>query len=166
MLASPGMVRENLYVAMTRGRNDNHLYLALDDVDPACNHLPGGQSGFDGRDAFAAIGCLLHDPRRDLCRPSSLAECLGGEAYGRGERAVVHPGRGLCRWFPAVREERLEGQRSSDAAGPFGGVELPGPPRRHAPAVGEDLTEHRSARRLPQDAPRRVGTAQRRLEEL
>ncbi|WP_260458651.1 MobF family relaxase [Actinotalea ferrariae] len=55
VLASPGMVRENLYVAMTRGRHDNHLYLALDDIDPACDHLPESQSGPDGHDAFAAI---------------------------------------------------------------------------------------------------------------
>ncbi|WP_233404280.1 MobF family relaxase [Actinotalea solisilvae] len=55
VLASPGMVRENLYVAMTRGRHDNHLYLALDDVDPTCDHLPEGQYGPDGHDAFAAI---------------------------------------------------------------------------------------------------------------
>ena len=25
VLAAPGMARENLYVAMTRGRHDNHL---------------------------------------------------------------------------------------------------------------------------------------------
>jgi hypothetical protein len=37
VLAAPGMVRENLYVAMTRGRHDNHLYLALDEVDPTCD---------------------------------------------------------------------------------------------------------------------------------
>jgi hypothetical protein len=55
VLASPGMVRENLYVAMSRGRQANHLYLALDDVDPACDHLPEGQDGPGGHDAFAAI---------------------------------------------------------------------------------------------------------------
>ena len=55
VLAAPGMARENLYVAMTRGRHDNHLYLALDDVDPTCDHLPDGQRAQDGHDAFAAI---------------------------------------------------------------------------------------------------------------
>ena len=34
VLAHPGMARENLYVAMTRGRHANHVYVALDAVDP------------------------------------------------------------------------------------------------------------------------------------
>ena len=55
VLAAPGMARENLYVAMTRGRHHNHVYIALDDVDPTCDYLPDGQRIPDGHDALAAI---------------------------------------------------------------------------------------------------------------
>lgn len=55
VLATPGMARENLYVAMTRGRHDNHVYIALDDVDPTCDYLPDGQHVPDGHDALAVI---------------------------------------------------------------------------------------------------------------
>lgn len=40
VLAAAGMTRENLYVAMTRGRDTNHAYVATDDIDPDCDHLP------------------------------------------------------------------------------------------------------------------------------
>jgi conjugative relaxase-like TrwC/TraI family protein len=55
VLAAPGMVRENLYVAMSRGRHDNHVYLAVDDVDPTCDYLPDLRHVPDGHDALAAI---------------------------------------------------------------------------------------------------------------
>lgn len=40
VLATPGMTREALYVAMTRGRDTNHAYVATDAVDPDCGQLP------------------------------------------------------------------------------------------------------------------------------
>ena len=40
VLATPGMTREALYVAMTRGRDTNHAYVATDAVDPDCDQLP------------------------------------------------------------------------------------------------------------------------------
>lgn len=55
VLAAPGMARESLYVAMTRGRHDNHVYVAVDDVDPTCDYLPDGQHIPGGHDALAAI---------------------------------------------------------------------------------------------------------------
>jgi conjugative relaxase-like TrwC/TraI family protein len=55
VLAAPGMVRENLYVAMTRGRHDNHVYIAVDEVDPTCDYLPDGRHVPGGYDALAAI---------------------------------------------------------------------------------------------------------------
>ncbi|GEA90236.1 ATP-dependent DNA helicase [Cellulomonas cellasea] len=55
VLAAPGMTRENLYVAMTRGRHDNHVYVAVDDVDPACDYLPDTHATPDGRDVLATI---------------------------------------------------------------------------------------------------------------
>lgn len=55
VLAGPGMVRENLYVAMTRGRHDNHVYLALDTIDAACDYPPEHHVSQGGRDALEAI---------------------------------------------------------------------------------------------------------------
>lgn len=39
-IATPGMAREDLYVAMSRGRHHNHTYIALDQPDSDC---PPGQ---------------------------------------------------------------------------------------------------------------------------
>jgi conjugative relaxase-like TrwC/TraI family protein len=36
VLVHPGMSRQHLYVAMTRGRATNHAYVALDQFDPTC----------------------------------------------------------------------------------------------------------------------------------
>ena len=55
VLAHPGMVRENLYVAMTRGRHANHIYVALDGVDPDCDDLPDAPTNRTGRDVLGAI---------------------------------------------------------------------------------------------------------------
>lgn len=55
VLAAPGMVRENLYVAMTRGRHHNHVYVAVDEVDPACENVPDVHSTPDGSEVLAAI---------------------------------------------------------------------------------------------------------------
>ncbi|WP_315092884.1 MobF family relaxase [uncultured Cellulomonas sp.] len=55
VLAHPGMARENLYVAMTRGRHANHVYVALDGVDPDCDDLPDAPTNSTGGDVLAAI---------------------------------------------------------------------------------------------------------------
>ncbi|MGW6130807.1 MobF family relaxase [Cellulomonas sp. NPDC055163] len=55
VLAAPGMTRENLYVAMTRGRDDNHVYVAVDEVDPTCDYLPDTHATPDGHDVLATI---------------------------------------------------------------------------------------------------------------
>lgn len=55
VLAHPGMARENLYVAMTRGRHANLVYVALDAVDPDCDDLPDAPTNSTGRDVLAAI---------------------------------------------------------------------------------------------------------------
>jgi conjugative relaxase-like TrwC/TraI family protein len=55
VLAGPGMVRENLYVAMTRGRHANHVYVAVDDVDPTCDYLSDPHATPAGRDVLERI---------------------------------------------------------------------------------------------------------------
>jgi conjugative relaxase-like TrwC/TraI family protein len=55
VLAAPGMVRENLYVAMTRGRHSNHVYVAVDDPDPTCDYLPDPHGAPGGREVLETI---------------------------------------------------------------------------------------------------------------
>jgi len=55
VLAAPGMVRENLYVAMTRGRHSNHVYVAVDDTDPTCDYLPDPHGAPGGREVLQTI---------------------------------------------------------------------------------------------------------------
>jgi len=55
VLAAPGMTRENLYVAMTRGRAINHVYAATDVVDPMCDYLPDPYGAPAGRDVLERI---------------------------------------------------------------------------------------------------------------
>ncbi|NMR19188.1 MobF family relaxase [Cellulomonas fimi] len=54
-LAAPGMTRENLYVAMTRGRHLNNVYVAIDGVDPTCDALPDPHGTSPGLDILARI---------------------------------------------------------------------------------------------------------------
>lgn len=55
VLAHPGMTRENLYVAMTRGRHANHVYVALDGVDPECDDLPDVPTSSTGHEILGSI---------------------------------------------------------------------------------------------------------------
>jgi len=55
VLAHAGMTRENLYVAMTRGRDVNHVYVAVDTLDSDCDDLPDPHAALDARDILASI---------------------------------------------------------------------------------------------------------------
>ncbi|HEY3547803.1 MAG TPA: MobF family relaxase [Propionicimonas sp.] len=55
VLAHAGMTRENLYVAMTRGRAENHVYVAVDAVDPDCDSLPDVHAPTDAHQVLTAI---------------------------------------------------------------------------------------------------------------
>ncbi|MGV8966664.1 MAG: MobF family relaxase [Cellulomonas sp.] len=55
VLAAPGMARENLYVAMTRGRQTNHVYAATDVVDPTCDQIPDPHAAPAARDVLERI---------------------------------------------------------------------------------------------------------------
>jgi len=55
VLAHAGMTRENLYVAMTRGRDANHVYVAVDNLDTDCDDLPDPHAAHDARDILATI---------------------------------------------------------------------------------------------------------------
>jgi hypothetical protein len=55
VLATPGMSREALYVAMTRGRDTNHAYVATDAVDPDCDQLPDPAGSPSPREILSRI---------------------------------------------------------------------------------------------------------------
>lgn len=55
VLAHAGMTRENLYVAMTRGRDANHVYVAVDAIDPDCDDLPDVHAPADARQILSTI---------------------------------------------------------------------------------------------------------------
>lgn len=54
-LVQPGMSREALYVAMTRGRDCNIAYVATDAVDPSCEHLPDVHGSRTGRQILEEV---------------------------------------------------------------------------------------------------------------
>jgi hypothetical protein len=56
-IAAPGMGREDLYVAMSRGRNTNRTYVVVDQGDPDC--LPG-QAPSSGREVLEQILATSH----------------------------------------------------------------------------------------------------------
>lgn len=55
VLASSSIAREHLYVAMSRGRHDNHVYVAVDEIDPDCDYLPDPHATRAGHDVLARI---------------------------------------------------------------------------------------------------------------
>ena len=63
ILTTPAMAREALYVAMTRGRHANHLYVPTDTVDPDCDGIPDPQPAPTARQVLTTI---LATSRREL----------------------------------------------------------------------------------------------------
>ncbi len=52
----PGMTRQALYVALSRGRASNHAYVATDGIDPSCPHPPAEASNVPtGRQILEAV---------------------------------------------------------------------------------------------------------------
>jgi hypothetical protein len=49
LLARPGLDRERLYVAMTRGRETNHAYITVEPTTEADHHAPPSPAGTGGR---------------------------------------------------------------------------------------------------------------------
>ena len=73
VLAAAGMTRENLYVAMTRGRHVNHVYVALDAIDPSCDELPDHHRPGDARDILERI---LATPGAELSATQTITRAL------------------------------------------------------------------------------------------
>jgi conjugative relaxase-like TrwC/TraI family protein len=107
VLAAPGMVRENLYVAMTRGRQDNHVYVAVDDVDPACDYLPDTHATPGGHEVLAAIlatsGAELSATQTIAARQNAAASLKRLEPI----RQTILAEASAPRWAAALRRAGL-----------------------------------------------------------
>ena len=109
VLAGPGMVRENLYVAMTRGRRDNHVDVdvAVDDVDPAGDYLPDTHATPDGHDVLAAIlatsGAELSTTQTIAARQNAAASLKRLEPI----RQTILADASAPRWAAALRRAGL-----------------------------------------------------------
>lgn len=109
-IATPGMGREDLYVAMSRGRHTNRAYVVIDQGDPEClpSHAPSS-----GREVLEQILATSH------AEPSATETW---EAYHPG-RAVpivppVHPQQPRNPWPPQPAPYRLTAPPPSSADGP------------------------------------------------
>ena len=60
ILTTPAMAREALYVAMTRGRHANHLYVPTDTLDSNCHGLPDPQLAATARQILTTILATSH----------------------------------------------------------------------------------------------------------
>ena len=135
VLAAPGMTRQNLYVAMTRGRSVNHAYVAIDDVDAACDGLPDNHASVDAR---AVLETILATDAAELSATQSMTraqdaadalshldpirQTLAADAATRRWRRLL-PSCGLTEaqvgrlWASPDRTELVAALRRGDAAG-------------------------------------------------
>ena len=109
-IATPGMGREDLYVAMSRGRHTNRAYVVVDQGDPEC--LPG-HAPSSGRGVLEQILATSH------AEPSATETW---DAYHPGRAAPivppVHPQQPLNPWPPQPAPHRLTAPPPSSADGP------------------------------------------------
>jgi hypothetical protein len=98
------MVRENLYVAMTRGRHHNHVYVAVDDVDPTCDDVPDIHPAPSGRDVLERI---LTTPGAELSATQAIA---ARQSYAASRRRLgpirqtLIADASATRWTQALRD--------------------------------------------------------------
>jgi hypothetical protein len=122
VVAAETTTRENLYVAMTRGRESNIAYVALDDADESHGRIPGDDVSV--RDVLLKIlantgaETSAHQAIRDEQETWSCIAQMAAE-YEAIAAAGQHD-----RWATLVRtcgitEEQAEAAISSDAFGPL-----------------------------------------------
>ncbi len=109
-IATPGMGREDLYVAMSRGRHTNRVYVVVGQVDPEC--LPG-QAPSSGREVLEQILATSH------AEPSAT-ETWDTYHPGRAAPIVppVHPQQPRNPWLPQPAPHPLTAPPPSSADGP------------------------------------------------
>jgi len=109
-IATPGMGREDLYVAMSRGRHTNRAYVVVDRGDPEC--LPG-HAPSAGREVLEQILATSH------AEPSATETW---DTYHPGRAAPVvppaRPQQARNPWPPQPAPYRLTAPPPSSADGP------------------------------------------------
>ena len=86
VIATPGLTREALYVAMTRGTSSNHAYLPLDHADPSCDQVPDpARHDTDARELLAGI---LATSGREQSATETLRASLDGAVAGARLRPI------------------------------------------------------------------------------
>ena len=78
ILTTPGMARQAHYVAMTRDRHANHLYVPTDPVDPDCDGIPDPRPGATARKVLTAI---LATSRRELSATETTAHAAAHDRH-------------------------------------------------------------------------------------
>jgi len=109
-VAAPGMGREDLYVAMSRGRHANRTYVVVDQGDPEC--LPG-QAPSSGREVLEQILATSH------AEPSATE--TWDTYHSAGAAPVVPPARPQQpwnHWPPQPAPHSLTAPPPSSADGP------------------------------------------------
>ncbi|WP_435520819.1 AAA family ATPase [Agromyces larvae] len=126
IVVAPGMTRENLYVAMTRGREANTAYVAVDRPDLAhVGPRPGDAAEASARSILAGV---LHHVGAELSAHETLAaeqDAWGSIAQLAAEYETIAAAAQHERWAALVREcglspDAAEQAISSDAFGPLG----------------------------------------------
>lgn len=109
-IATPGMGREDLYVAMSRGRHINRAYVVVDQGDPDC--LPG-QAPSSGREVLEQILATSHTE-------PSATETWDTYHPGRAAPLVppVHPQQPRNPWPPQPAPHPLTAPPPPSADGP------------------------------------------------
>ncbi|WP_246169418.1 MobF family relaxase [Actinotalea subterranea] len=115
VLAHAGMTRENLYVAMTRGRQANHVYVAADAIDPDCDALPDVHAPTDAHHVLTGI---LSAPGAQQSATATIAARLDeAESLRRLEpiRRTLLADAAHTRWTGALIDAGLDPQAARTA---------------------------------------------------
>ena len=116
------MTRENLYVAMTRGREANHVYVATDAVDPDCDSLPDVHAHRDAHDILSGI---LATPGAQTSATAMIAACQDDAGSLRRLvpiRTTLLADAARARWAGALVDAGLEpGLAAAVVGGPGSG---------------------------------------------
>lgn len=140
VLAHPGMTRENLYVAMTRGRDQNRVYVTLNAVDLDCDELPDPHAPGDAHDVLAAILATTGAEQSATTTITQRLDDATSAAALNPVRATLYADAAQARWTTRLPQLGLVGQavdritRSPDAGRLFATLD------RVATLAGPDAT--------------------------
>ena len=144
VLVRPGMDREHLYVAMTRGRHGNHAYVTPDPTTDDDNHDHGHGQGHQ-RPSGA-----VQDPEQLAVRV--LAAALGQSGAQDAAHTALEHARAQAVAAHAARQHQRAAEQAAERAAALEAAakeRQPRPPRpllpEHARAI-QDLAERRAER--------------------